>query len=83
MRYARPSLATLSSCLPTARESWPVLAAASISVAGSDIISPLRSNASGGALYLRPLLLGTGPNLILNSPDEFTFVIWVSPVGSL
>ncbi len=48
-----------------------------------EYVPPYKKNASGGALYIRPLLLATGPSLILGSPDEFTFVVWVTPVGSL
>lgn len=46
-------------------------------------VPPYSPQASAGALYIRPLLIGTGPRLILDSPDEFTFLVWVSPVGSL
>merc|ERR1712032_391774 len=35
-----------------------------------------------GALYLRPLLLGTGPDLGVKPSSEYTFVIFCSPVGS-
>ncbi|PWN39825.1 branched-chain amino acid aminotransferase II [Ceraceosorus guamensis] len=53
-------------------------------VAGNlDYVPPYGPNASGGALYIRPLLLATGPSLILDPPKEFTFVVWVTPVGSL
>lgn len=48
-----------------------------------EYVPPYQKNASGGALYIRPLLLATGPNLLLGSPDEFTFLVWVTPVGSL
>jgi branched-chain amino acid aminotransferase len=37
----------------------------------------------GQALYLRPLLLGSGPQLALTSPDEFTFLCAVTPVANL
>lgn len=33
----------------------------------------------GASMYLRPLLLGTGPELGLTSPQEFTFVVYVTP----
>ncbi|KAN0061661.1 hypothetical protein ACQY0O_005652 [Thecaphora frezii] len=53
-------------------------------VAGNlEFVPPYQKNASAGALYIRPLLLATGPRLILDSPEDFTFVVWVSPVGSL
>lgn len=36
---------------------------------------------SGGALYLRPLLFGSGPRIGLQPADEYTFIIMVLPVG--
>lgn len=36
---------------------------------------------SGGALYLRPLLFGTGPRIGLQPAEEYTFIILVIPVG--
>jgi len=30
-------------------------------------------------MYLRPLLLGTGPELGLSPPKEFTFLVYVTP----
>lgn len=30
-------------------------------------------------MYIRPLLLGTGPELGLVPPEEFTFVVFVTP----
>ncbi|EJK60330.1 hypothetical protein THAOC_19334 [Thalassiosira oceanica] len=35
----------------------------------------------GGALYLRPLLFGSGPRIGLQPADEYTFIILVIPVG--
>lgn len=37
----------------------------------------------GQALYLRPLLMGTGPQLALLPPDEFTFIVAATPVANL
>ncbi|KAF9570217.1 hypothetical protein EC968_002096 [Mortierella alpina] len=37
---------------------------------------------SGGALYLRPLLLGTGAEIGLYPAPEFTFIVMVIPVGN-
>ncbi|KAF9152900.1 hypothetical protein DFQ26_000727 [Actinomortierella ambigua] len=37
---------------------------------------------SGGALYLRPLLLGTGPEIGLYPAPEFTFIVYAVPVGN-
>jgi branched-chain amino acid aminotransferase len=35
-----------------------------------------------GSLYIRPLLIGSGAVLGLAPAPEFTFVIYVSPVGN-
>lgn len=37
----------------------------------------------GQALYLRPLLMGTGAQLALLPPDEFTFLVACTPVANL
>ena len=36
---------------------------------------------SGAALYLRPLLIGTGAQVGVHPADEYLFVIFVTPVG--
>lgn len=36
---------------------------------------------SGGALYVRPLLFGSGPRIGLQPSDEYTFICLVTPVG--
>jgi len=36
---------------------------------------------SGATLYIRPLLIGSGINLGVNPSSEFTFIVFVSPVG--
>ncbi len=36
---------------------------------------------SGAALYIRPLLIGTGAQVGVHPADEYLFVIFVSPVG--
>jgi branched-chain amino acid aminotransferase len=36
---------------------------------------------SGGALYIRPLLFGSGPRIGLQPADEYTFCIMVMPVA--
>lgn len=35
----------------------------------------------GATLYVRPLLLGTGINLGVSPSEEYTFIVFVSPVG--
>ncbi|KAI6678232.1 hypothetical protein NL676_039028 [Syzygium grande] len=36
-----------------------------------------------GSLYVRPLLIGSGPVLRMGPAPEFTFVVYASPVGNL
>lgn len=36
---------------------------------------------TGGSLYIRPLLFGSGPRIGLNPADEYTLLILVIPVG--
>jgi len=36
---------------------------------------------SGAALYIRPLLIGTGPKVGVSPSDEYLFVVFVTPVG--
>jgi len=36
---------------------------------------------SGASLYIRPLLIGTGPELGVKPSKEYLFVVFVSPVG--
>ncbi len=36
---------------------------------------------TGGSLYVRPLLIGTGPKIGVSPSDEYTFLVLVTPVG--
>lgn len=36
---------------------------------------------TGAAMYIRPLVFGSGAQLGLNPPDEYTFVVFVMPTG--
>ncbi len=36
---------------------------------------------SGGALYIRPILFGSGPRIGLSPADEYTLLVMVMPVG--
>jgi len=36
---------------------------------------------TGAALYIRPLLFGSSPQLGLNVPEEYTFAVFVTPTG--
>jgi branched-chain amino acid aminotransferase len=46
--------------------------------ANEDYVPPYGTN---GALYIRPLLIGTGPRIGVQPAEEFTFLIYVTPVG--
>ena len=37
---------------------------------------------TGASMYVRPLLIGTGPQIGVNAADEFTFIVLVMPVGA-
>ena len=43
-----------------------------------DFVPPFESGAS---LYIRPLLIGTGPQIGVNPADEYLFLVMVMPVG--
>jgi len=36
---------------------------------------------TGASLYIRPLLIGTGPQVGVRPADEYTFLVFVMPVG--
>ena len=36
---------------------------------------------TGASLYIRPLLIGSGPQVGVKPADEYTFVVFVTPVG--
>lgn len=37
---------------------------------------------TGGALYIRPLLIGSGPRIGVQASAEYTFIVLVTPVGN-
>jgi branched-chain amino acid aminotransferase len=52
-----------------------------VTAAVRDNIAYVPPYGSNGALYLRPLLFGSGPRIGLQPSDEYTFLIMVIPVG--
>jgi branched-chain amino acid aminotransferase len=52
-----------------------------IQVVVKDNIAYVPPYGSGGALYIRPLLFGSGPRIGVQPSDEYTFLIMVIPVG--
>lgn len=49
-----------------------------VTKANLDFVPPY---GSGASLYLRPFMVGSGPQLGLGSSSEFTFMVVVAPVG--
>ena len=47
----------------------------------ADNVAYVPPHGSGGALYHRPLLFGSGPRIGLQPADEYTLLILVMPVG--
>ncbi|KXS14342.1 branched-chain-amino-acid transaminase [Gonapodya prolifera JEL478] len=47
----------------------------------SDNIDFVPPYGTGGSLYVRPLLFGSGPQIGLHEADEYTFLVLVIPVG--
>lgn len=41
-------------------------------------VPPHRASA---ALYIRPIIFGTSATLSMASPDQYTFCVYVTPVG--
>mmetsp|Transcript_2019 Transcript_2019/g.2973 ORF Transcript_2019/g.2973 Transcript_2019/m.2973 type:complete len:404 (+) Transcript_2019:149-1360(+) len=52
-----------------------------VNTAVRDNIEYVPPYGSGGALYIRPLLFGSGPRIGLQPADEYTFLCLVMPVG--
>ena len=49
-----------------------------VTLANLDFVPPY---GSGASLYLRPFMVGSGPQLGLGASSEFTFIVVVAPVG--
>jgi branched-chain amino acid aminotransferase len=47
--------------------------------ANRDFVPPY---GTGGALYIRPLLFGSGPRIGIHPADEYVFIVLVVPVGN-
>lgn len=52
-----------------------------VNAAVRDNIEYVPPYGSGGALYVRPLLFGSGPRIGVQPSDEYTFICLVTPVG--
>ncbi|GAA5828821.1 hypothetical protein JCM11251_005886 [Rhodosporidiobolus azoricus] len=48
-----------------------------------DLVPPHAPYGGSGSMYVRPLAFASGAQLGLMAPDEFTFLVYVTPTGSL
>jgi branched-chain amino acid aminotransferase len=71
-----------SSCRRTMMPELPTEAfLGAIQTVVKDNIEYVPPYGSGGAMYIRPLLIGSGPRIGLQPSDEYQFLILVMPVG--
>ncbi|GAA5854409.1 hypothetical protein JCM8547_001811 [Rhodosporidiobolus lusitaniae] len=48
-----------------------------------DLVPPHAPYGASGSMYLRPMMFASGHQLALVAPSEFTFIVYVTPTGSL
>lgn len=65
--------------MPSVSEEQFIDAITQVVKANSDVIP---AYGTGESLYLRPFIIGVGPNLGVKAASEFMFVVFASPVGS-
>jgi len=65
-------------CMPPVPEDVFIKAVREVVLANAKYVPPCGK----GSLYLRPLIVGSGPMLGLSPAPSYTFLIFVSPVGS-
>ena len=69
-------------CIPPLPEEIFLDAVTQTAKANKEYVPPYRPNSSSqGALYVRPVIWGTGPILGVSPAPEFTFMVYCSPVG--
>ncbi len=64
--------------MPSFDNTWFIKAVKEVVLANQEYIPPYES---GGALYIRPLYIGTGPILGVAPATEYKFIIFTVPVG--
>jgi hypothetical protein len=64
--------------MPPVPDATFVEAVSAVAAANARFVPPT----GAGALYLRPLVFGSGGKLGVAASSEFTFVVWCSPVGN-
>ncbi|CAE7735984.1 ilvE [Symbiodinium sp. CCMP2592] len=76
--YARMSAGCQRMGMPTMTPEMFHQAIDRVVAANLDFVPPY---GSGASLYVRPFMIGSGPQLGLGPSSEFTFMVLVSPVG--
>ena len=66
-------------CMPDVPEAMFLEAIERVVTANADFIPPY---GTGGSLYIRPLLIGSGIQIGVGPAPEYTFLIFVMPVGA-
>lgn len=66
-------------CMPPVPVEMFVDACRKVVKKNSEFVPPF---GTGGSMYLRPLLIGTGPQIGVAPASEYTFMIMVMPVGA-
>ena len=75
-RMERTAIRTVMPPMPVERF---VEACENVVAANEEFVPPY---GTGGSMYLRPLLIGTGPQIGVAPAKEYTFMIMVMPVGA-
>ncbi len=75
---ARMAATARRTCMAPPPEALFVEACARVVRANADYVPPY---GTGGALYIRPLLIGTGAQIGVAPADAYTFIVLVVPVG--
>jgi len=66
-------------CMPAIPEEMFMDAVRRVVRANADYVPPF---GTGGSLYVRPLLFGSGPRIGVSPADEYVFLVLVVPVGA-
>lgn len=87
IRILRPNLhahrlarSAKTTCMPSPSVEMFCDACRRVVADNADFVPPL--SLSGAALYIRPVLIATGPQLGLTPSDEYVFYVFVNPVSS-
>jgi len=78
MNAARMARGAARTCMEPPSESLFIEACSKAVLANLDYVPP---HGSGGALYVRPLLFGSGPRIGLQPADAYDLLVLVTPVG--